>query len=95
MAVVPKGLVAGPADSDRLIRRAPSAAAMLADLLLSHGVHLGDSFAIPWSVLLLIAIVVVGLLLIRAAITLVKVAILVAIGIAVYLLVQFVLNNFN
>jgi len=68
---------------------------MLADFLLSHGLHLGDSFAIPWSVVLLIAIVVVGLLLIRAAITLVKVAILVAIGIAVYLLVQFVLNNFN
>ncbi|MHB1261689.1 MAG: hypothetical protein ACYC2H_08220 [Thermoplasmatota archaeon] len=68
---------------------------MLADLLLSHGLHIGDSFAIPWSVVLLIAIVVVGLLLIRAAITLVKVAILVGIGIAVYLLVQFVLNNFN
>ena len=68
---------------------------MLTDFLLSHGLHIGDSFAIPWSVVLLIAIVVIGLLLIRAAITLVKVAILVAIGIAVYLLVQFVLNNFN
>lgn len=67
---------------------------MLADLLLSHGLHIGDSFAIPWSVLLLIVIVVIGLLLIRAAITLVKVAILVAIGIAIFLVVQYVFNNF-
>jgi hypothetical protein len=67
---------------------------MLADFLLSHGLHLGD-FAIPWSIVILIAIVVVGLLLIRTAITLVKVAILVAIGIAIFLLVQFVLKNFN
>lgn len=67
---------------------------MLADFLLSHGLHIGDSFAIPWSVLLLIVIVVIGLLLIRAAITLVKVAILVAIGIAIFLIVQYVFNNF-
>ncbi|MEA3137098.1 MAG: hypothetical protein QOJ26_1133 [Thermoplasmata archaeon] len=69
--------------------------AMLADFLLSHGLHFGDSFAIPWSVLILIAIVVVGLLLIRTAITLVKVAILVAIGIGIFLLVQYVLHNFS
>ena len=67
---------------------------MLADFLLSHGLHIGDSFAIPWSVVLLIVIVVIGLLLIRAAITLVKVAILVAIGIAIFLIVQYVFNNF-
>jgi len=67
---------------------------MLAGMLLDHGLHLGD-FAVPWSVVLLVAIVVIGLLLIRAAITLVKVAILVAIGVAVYLLVQFVLDNFS
>lgn len=69
------------------------AGAMLTDALLSHGLHLGD-LAVPWSVVLLVAIIVVGLLLIRAAITLVKVAILVAIGVAVFLLVQFVLRNF-
>lgn len=67
---------------------------MLSSLLMDHGLHLGG-FAIPWSVVLLVAIVVIGLLLIRAAITLVKVAILVAIGIAVYLVVQFVLQNFS
>ena len=67
---------------------------MLADFLLAHGLHIGDSFAIPWSVLILIVIVVIGLLLIRAAITLVKVAILVAIGIAIFLVVQYVFNNF-
>ena len=66
---------------------------MLADLLLNHGLHLGN-FAIPWSVLIVIAIIVVGLLLIRTAITLVKVAILVAIGIAIFLLIQFALDNF-
>lgn len=50
---------------------------------------------VPWSVVILIAIVAVGLLLIRAAITLVKVAILVAIGVGCFLLVQFVLKNFG
>lgn len=67
---------------------------MLTHVLLDHGLHFGG-FGIPWSVLILILVVVVGLLLIRAAITLVKVAILVAIGVAVFLLVQFVLRNFN
>ena len=62
-------------------------------LLMAGGLTVG-SMTIPWSVVILVAIVVVGLLLIRAAITLVKVAILVAIGVAVYLLVQFVLHNF-
>lgn len=67
---------------------------MLSNMLLDHGLHFGG-FGIPWSILILIAIVAVGLLLIRAAITLVKVAIIVAIGVGVYLLVQFVLNNFG
>lgn len=67
---------------------------MLADLLLSHGLHLGN-FAVPWSVLILIAVIVIGLLLIRTVITLVKVAILVGIGVVIFLLVQFVLKNFN
>ncbi len=67
---------------------------MLADLLLAGGLELGN-FTIPWSVIILFAIVAIGLLLIRAAITLVKVGILVAIGVAVFLLVQFVLKNFN
>ena len=66
---------------------------MLANMLLS-GLHVG-SVTIPWSVIIFIAIIAVGLLLIRAAITLVKVAIIVGIGVAVYLLVQFVLNNFG
>ena len=67
---------------------------MLGHYLLDHGLHIAG-FGIPWSVLILLAIVAVGLLVIRAAITLVKVAILVGIGVAVYLLVQFVLNNFG
>jgi hypothetical protein len=62
-------------------------------LMASQGLTLG-SFTIPWSVILLVAIVVVGLLLIRAAITLVKVGILVAIGVAVFLAVQFLFDNF-
>ena len=76
------------------MRRAGFASVMFAAALLSHGLHFGDAFAIPWSVVILIAIVVVGLLLIRTAITLVKVAILVGIGIAIFLLVQYVLKNF-
>lgn len=67
---------------------------MLVDMLLSHGLHLGN-FVVPWSVLILIAIVVVGLLLIRTAITLVKVAILVAIGIGIFLVIRFLLNEFQ
>jgi hypothetical protein len=62
-------------------------------LLLAGGLTLG-SFTIPWSIVVLIVVVVIGLLLIRAAITLVKVLILVAIGVAIFLLVQFVLHNF-
>ena len=61
---------------------------------MDHGLHLGG-FGIPWSVLVVVAIIVIGLLLIRAAITLVKVGILVAIGVAVFLLIQFVFRNFN
>ncbi len=67
---------------------------MLADYLLAGGLALGG-FVIPWSVIILLAIVAVGLLIVRAAITLVKVAIIVGIGVAVYLLVQFVLHNFG
>ena len=62
-------------------------------LLMSGGLTLG-SVTIPWSIIILVAIVVVGLLLIRTAITLVKVAILVAIGVGIFLLVQYVLHNF-
>lgn len=67
---------------------------MLQGFLLDHGLHLG-SFAIPWSVVIFLVIVAVGLLLIRAAITIVKIAIIVGIGVAIYLLVQFVLHNFG
>lgn len=67
---------------------------MFADLLLNHGLHIAG-IGIPWSVLILIAIVVVGLLLIRTAITLVKVGILVAIGVGIFLVVQFALKNFS
>ena len=62
-------------------------------LLMAGGLEVGD-FTIPWSVIIVIAIIVVGLLLIRTAITLVKVAILVAIGIAIFLIVKFVFNEF-
>jgi hypothetical protein len=44
---------------------------------------------IPWSVVALIAVVVIGIFLIRAAITIVKVVIVVAIGVAIYLGVRF------
>lgn len=89
----PNGPTGTQKRSDSLMRCAESRGAMLADVLLSHGLHLGD-FVIPWSILILIAIVVVGLLLIRTAITLVKVAILVGIGIVIFLAVQFLFNNF-
>lgn len=67
---------------------------MLGNYLLNHGLHFGG-FGIPWSVLIVIAVIVIGLLLIRTVITLVKVAILVGIGVVIFLLVQFVLKNFN
>jgi hypothetical protein len=63
-------------------------------LLASGGLEVGN-FVIPWSVIIVVAIIVVGLLLIRTVITLVKVAILVGIGVAVFLLVQFALDNFR
>jgi len=63
-------------------------------LLMAGGLQVGN-FTIPWSVIIVIAIIVVGLLLIRTAITLVKVAILVAIGIAIFLIVRFVFNEFS
>lgn len=47
---------------------------------------------IPWSVIIFLIIVAVGLLLIRTAITLVKVALIVGAGVAIFLLVQFVFN---
>lgn len=62
--------------------------------ILAAGLQIG-SFTIPWSWIFVLAIIVVGLLLIRTAVTLVKVAILVAIAVGVYLFVQFVLNNFG
>ena len=66
----------------------------LPSMLMDHGLNVGPVH-VAWSIVLLVAIVVIGLLLIRAAITLVKVGILVAIGVAVFLLVQFALKNFN
>lgn len=68
---------------------------MLADFVLASGGFDVGPVTIPWSVLIVIAIIVVGLLLIRTAITLVKVAILVAIGIAIFLVIQFALDNFR
>ena len=47
---------------------------------------------VPWSVVILIAVVAIGLLLVRAAITVVKVLIIVASGVAIYLGVRFLLN---
>jgi hypothetical protein len=63
-------------------------------LLFSGGLEVG-SMPIPWSIIILLAIVVVGLLLIRTAFTLVKVAILVAIAVGIYLLVKFAFNEFS
>ena len=63
-------------------------------LLASGGLEVG-SVTIPWSVVIVVAVIVVGLLLIRTVITLVKVAILVGIGVAIFLIVQFALDNFK
>jgi len=69
---------------------APSALPLLA----SGGLEVG-SYTIPWSIVLLVAAVVIGLLIIRTVITLVKVAIVVGIALALYLLVQFAFDNFQ
>jgi len=63
------------------------------NVLADAGLNLGFA-VIPWSWVILAAVVVVGLLLVRTAITLVKVAIIVAIGLALWWLVQYVLHNF-
>jgi len=60
----------------------------------ANGIPLGFA-TIPWSWVILAVVVVLGLLLIRTAITLVKVAIVVAIGIALWWLVEYVLHNFG
>lgn len=62
--------------------------------LANHGLHLG-SFVIPWSVVIWIVIIAVGLLIIRAAITLIKIAIIVGIGFVIFLGIQFLFNNFQ
>lgn len=49
---------------------------------------------IPWSVVAILVVIAIGLLLIRAAFTLVKVLVIVAIGVAIYLLVKFLFNDF-
>ena len=61
---------------------------------LGGGLEVGSA-TIPWSVIIVLAIVVIGLLLIRTAITLVKVAILVGIAVAIFLLVRFAFNEFS
>jgi hypothetical protein len=66
----------------------------LLPLLSDHGLELGD-ITVPWSVVIMVAAIVVGLLLIRTVITLVKVAILVGVGLGLYLLVQFAFDNFR
>ena len=50
-------------------------------------------FAVPWSWIFVAVVIVVGLLIIRTAFTLIKVAILVGAAIAVWLIVQFVVSN--
>ncbi len=62
--------------------------------LADNGLYVGF-MTVPWSWVFVLAIIIVGLLLIRTAVTLVKVAILVGICIAIYLLVQYVLHNFG
>jgi hypothetical protein len=47
---------------------------------------------VPWSVVAILVAVAIGLFLIRAAFTLIKVLIVVAIGVAIYLGVRFLLN---
>ncbi len=64
------------------------------EFLANHGFHLGE-FVIPWSVVIWIVIIAVGLLIIRAAITLIKIAIIVGIGFVIFLGVQFLFNNFQ
>ncbi|MHB8634247.1 MAG: hypothetical protein ACYDBQ_09845 [Thermoplasmatota archaeon] len=66
----------------------------LMSTLLAGGLAL-FGFTIPWSWIILAVVVVVGLLLVRTAMTLVKVAIIVVIGLVLFSLVEFVLHNFG
>ena len=66
---------------------------MLQTLAAGNGLDLGF-YNVPWSWVALIVVVVIGLLLVRTAITLVKVLIIVAIGFAIYLGISFLLNQF-
>ncbi|MES2153654.1 MAG: hypothetical protein V4510_00780 [bacterium] len=65
-----------------------------ATVLLDGGFKVGD-FTIPWSWIFFLAVIVIGMLLIRTAITLVKVAIVVGIGVLIYLGVQYLFKNFG
>lgn len=68
-------------------------ARMLQTLAAGNGLDLGF-YNVPWSWVALIVVVVIGLLLVRTAITLVKVLIIVAIGFAIYLGLSFLFNQF-
>jgi hypothetical protein len=51
-------------------------------------------YGIPWSVVLVVAVVIVGLLIIRTAFTLVKIAILVGIALVIYLGALWLIDRF-
>ena len=49
-------------------------------------------YGVPWNIIVLLVVIAIGLFLIRAAFTLIKVLIVVAIGVAIYLGVQWLLH---
>jgi hypothetical protein len=75
-------------------RVGPMMPAAFAVAPLSEGAFNIGSLEVPWSWVIFLAIIVLGLLLIRTAITLVKVAIVVAIAIGLYLIVSWLLHHF-
>ena len=59
---------------------------------LENSLHVG-SLQIPWSVIFVAIVIIVGLAIMRSAFTLIKVAIFVGIAVVVFLLVKFVVSN--
>lgn len=68
---------------------------VLTPVLAASGPFKIGDFEVPWSWIIFLAVIVIGLMLIRTAMTLVKVAILVGIGIVIFLGVQFLFKNFT
>jgi hypothetical protein len=63
-------------------------------LILAGGLQIGD-FTLPWSWIIFLVVIAIGLMLIRTAMTLVKIAIIVGIGVVIFLGVQYLFKNFT